>query len=117
MAYLTDKANPAIIRKRIVLNAAEIGIGAEIIDRSKRVREKVKSRLISTMAGIITTLPTYESNQNAIILDRNKKITSNITMAVISNGEFLGGGFNVAPRASISDGLTRFDLIIMKNSG
>jgi diacylglycerol kinase (ATP) len=46
---------------------------------------------------------------------RDKKITSNITMAVISNGEFLGGGFNVAPRASISDG--RLDLILMKNSG
>jgi diacylglycerol kinase family enzyme len=112
---VTDKANPAIIRKRIVLNAAEIGVGAEIIDRSKRVREKVKSRLMSTMAGIITTLPTYESNQCDIILDRDKKITSNITMAVISNGKFLGGGFNVAPRASISDG--RLDLIIMKNSG
>ena len=27
----------------------------------------------------------------------------------------MGGGFNVAPRASISDG--RLDLIIMKNSG
>jgi len=112
---VTDKDNPSITRNRIVLNAAEMGAGAEIIDRSKRVRGKVKSRLLSTMAGIISTLPTYESNECDIIMDGDKKITSNITMAIIANGKFLGGGFNAAPRASFSDGL--LDLVIMKNSG
>ena len=112
---LTDKDDPTIVRNRIVLNAAEMGIGAEIIDRSKRVRGKIKSRFLSTVAGIVSTLPTYESNECDIILDGEKKITSNITMAVVANGKFLGGGFNVAPRADISDG--RLDVIIMKNSG
>ena len=46
------------------------------------------------MAGIISTLPTYESNECDIIIDGNKKITSNVTMAVVANGKFLGGGFN-----------------------
>ena len=93
---VTDKDNPAITHNRIVLNAAEMGVGAEIIDRSKRVRGKIKSRLLSTMAGIISTLPTYESNECDIIIDGNKKITSNVTMAVIANGKFLGGGFNAS---------------------
>jgi len=48
-------------------------------------------------------------------VDGDKKITSNITMAIVANGKFLGGGFNAAPRASMSDGL--LDIIIMKNSG
>ena len=112
---VTDKDNSAITRNRIVLNAAEIGVGAEIIDRSKRMRGKIKSRLLSTVAGIISTVPTYESNECDIIIDGDKKITSNITMAIVANGKFLGGGFNAAPRASMSDGL--LDLIIMKNSG
>ena len=112
---VTDKDNPSITRHRSVLNAAEIGVGAEIIDRSKRMRGKIKSRLLSTVAGIISTVPTYESNECDIIIDGEKKITSNITMAIVSNGKFLGGGFNAAPRASMSDGL--LDLIIMKNSG
>jgi diacylglycerol kinase (ATP) len=112
---VTDKDNPTTTHNRILLNAAEIGVGAEIIDRSKRVRGRIKSRLISTMAGIISTLPTYESNECDIIIDGNKKITSNVTMAVVANGKFLGGGFNAAPRADISDGL--LDMIIMKNSG
>ncbi|MCJ7636647.1 MAG: hypothetical protein MUO21_04090 [Nitrososphaeraceae archaeon] len=31
---------------RICLNAAEIGIGAEIIDRSKFIREKINNRIV-----------------------------------------------------------------------
>jgi diacylglycerol kinase family enzyme len=111
----TDKENHNVTHNRIVLNAAEIGVGAEIIDRSKKVRNKVKSRILSTVAGIVSTLPTYESNECDIIIDRNKKITTKVTMAVIANGKFLGGKFKAAPRADFSDGL--LDLIIMKNSG
>jgi diacylglycerol kinase (ATP) len=111
---VADKDNPAITRVRIVLNAAEMGAGAEIIDRSKRVRGKIKSRFLSTIAGVVSTLPTYESNECDIIID-GKKITSMITMAVVANGNFLGGGFNIAPRANMSDG--KLDVVIMKNSG
>jgi diacylglycerol kinase (ATP) len=38
-----------------------------------------------------------------------------MTMAVIANGRFLGGGFKTAPKADVSDGL--LDLVILKNSG
>jgi diacylglycerol kinase family enzyme len=111
---IADKDNPAITRVRIVLNAAEVGVGAEIIDRSKKVRGTIKSRFLSTIAGVVSTLPTYESNECDIIID-GKKITSMLTMGVIANGNFLGGGFNVAPKANMSDG--KLDVVIMKNSG
>lgn len=112
---LTDRNNPAVTHSRIVLNAAEIGVGAEIIDRSKKVRSKVKSRILSTVAGIVSTLPTYESNECDIIFDGDKKISTKLTMGIVANGKFLGGGFKAAPRADISDGL--LDVVIMKNSG
>ena len=68
------------------------------------------------MASIFVTLPTYESNMSEIILDDGReKIRTKMTMAVISNGRFLGGGFNAAPKADVSDGL--LDLVILKNSG
>ena len=101
---------------RFFLNAAEIGVGAEIIDRSKKVRTKIKSRLLSTIASIFVTLPTYESNVSEILLDDGReKIRTKMTMAVIANGKFLGGGFKAAPRAVFSDGL--LDVVILKNSG
>ena len=56
-----------IIICRTFLNAAEIGLGAEIIDKSKAVREKISSRLLSTFTGIVATLPTYKSNTCEVI--------------------------------------------------
>lgn len=115
LAVITDKDTPSLTHKRIILNAAEIGVGAEIIDRSKRVRRKIKSRFVSTIASIVATLPAYNSNECDIVIDGDKRISSNVTMAVVANGRFLGGGFKAAPRAKFSDGL--LDIIILKNSG
>jgi diacylglycerol kinase family enzyme len=101
---------------RIFLNAAEIGVGAEIIDRSKKIRETVKSRILSTITSMIATVPTYSSNTCELSVDEGrKKLITKMTMAVIANGRFLGGGFMPARKAHISDGL--LDIIVLKNSG
>jgi len=115
MATITDKVDPSLIHKRVVMNAAEIGFGAEIIDRSKKVRGKIKNRFVSTMAGIFATLPTYKSNECEVVIDGHKKFSVKMTMAIVSNGRFLGGGFKAAPHAKFSDGL--LDIVIMTNSG
>lgn len=114
-AVITDKDTPSLTHNRIIMNAAEIGVGAEIIDRSKKVRGKIKNRFVSTMASIVATLPSYNSNECDIVIDRDKKIFSKMTMGIVSNGRFLGGGFKAAPRAKFSDGL--MDIIILTNSG
>jgi diacylglycerol kinase (ATP) len=112
---ITDKDKRSLSHSRIVMNAAEIGIGAEIIDRSKKVRGKIKNRFVSTMASIFATLPVYKSNECDVVVDGHKKFSVNMTMAIVSNGRFLGGGFKAAPRAKFSDGL--LDIIILTNSG
>lgn len=104
------------VTARIFLNAAEMGVGAEIIYRSKKIRDKIKSRLASTISSIIATLPTYESNLCDFSLDDGRQnILTKMTMGVVANGRYLGGGFQAAPQASISDGL--LDITILKNSG
>jgi diacylglycerol kinase (ATP) len=101
---------------RIFLNAAELGVAAEIIGRSKKVREKVKSRLVSTVTSLAVTVPYYESNLCEISIDDGKEnILTKVTMCVIANGRYLGGGFMAAPKASVSDGL--LDMVILKDSG
>ena len=101
---------------RVILNAAEIGLGAEIIDRSKKVRKAVNSRIVSTIAGIISTVPTYQSNECEVsINDGQKRFSAKMTMTMVSNGSFLGGGFKAAPKADMSDGL--LDLVMLKDSG
>jgi diacylglycerol kinase (ATP) len=101
---------------RIFLNAAELGVAAEIIDRSKKVRNKVKSRLVSTVTSLAVTLPYYESNMCEVSIDDGREnILTKMTMCVISNGKYLGGGFMAAPKANVSDGL--LDIVILKDSG
>jgi diacylglycerol kinase (ATP) len=115
-ATVTNPLNHTKVPTRVFLNAAEIGFGAEIIDRSKRVRSKINSRLISTITGVIATLPTYESNNCEILFDDGReKVITKMTMGVIANGKFLGGGFMVAPEASFTDGL--LDVVILRDSG
>jgi diacylglycerol kinase (ATP) len=117
-ALITTAASdyPKEVAARIFVNAAEIGVGAEIIDRSKKIRDKIKSRFISTISGVIATLPTYESNLCELSVDDGRQsLLSKMTMGVVANGRYLGGGFKAAPKASVSDGL--LDLTILKNSG
>ena len=103
-------------KTRIFLNAAELGVAAEIIDRSKKVRNKVKSRLVSTVTSLALTLPYYESNLCEVSIDDGREnILTKMTMCVIANGRYLGGGFMAAPKAIVSDGL--LDIVILKDSG
>lgn len=96
------------VTARIFLNAAEIGVGAEIIDRSKKIRDKIKSRFVSTISSVVATLPTYESNLCELSIDDGRQsLLSKMTMCIIANGAYLGGGFKPAPQASVSDGLKK----------
>lgn len=109
-----DKSSKPITR--IFLNAAELGVAAEIIDRSKKVRNRVKNRLVSTVTSLAVTVPYYESNLCEFSIDDGREnILTKMTMCVIANGRYLGGGFMAAPKASVSDGL--LDIVILKDSG
>lgn len=111
----TNIENHSKTAMRMYLNAAEIGIGAEVIDKAKKVRSVVNNRLISTVTGLVTTVPTYESSLCEISIDDgHESILTKMTMGVVANGKFLGGGFKAAPEANVLDGL--LDVVILKES-
>lgn len=105
---------------RVFLNAAEIGFGAEIIDRAKTVRNTLSSRILSTFAGILSTLPLYVSNvcevieSSSISKQIQHRLMTKMAMGIVANGSYLGGGFQIAAKADMSDGL--LDTVIIKNS-
>jgi diacylglycerol kinase family enzyme len=119
-ALVTDPENTDKNVMRIFLNAAEIGIGAEIISKAKDIRNKVNNRLLSTIAGLITTVPTFKSDVCEITVGLNKesgvedKVITKMTMGIVANGRFLGGGVQAATNAKINDGL--LDIVIIRNS-
>src|ERR687893_2804725 len=115
-ATVTSPEDHSSMTSRVCLNAAEMGVAGEIIERSKKVREVVNSRIVSTITSIAATLPTYQSNECEISVNNDStKFAIKMTMAVVANGPFLGGGFKAAPHANMSDGL--LDLVVLKDSG
>jgi diacylglycerol kinase (ATP) len=111
----TNIENHSKTAMRIYLNAAEIGIGAEVIDKAKKVRNVVNNRLISTVTGLAATVPTYDSSLCEISIDDgHETILTKMTMGIVANGKFLGGGFKAAPEANVLDGL--LDVVILKES-
>lgn len=115
-ATVTNPQDHSSMNTRVFLNAAEMGVGAEIIERSKKVRKVVNSRIVSTIASVVSTLPAYQSNECEISLDNGqRKFRAKMTMTMVANGQFLGGGFKAAPKADMSDG--KLDLVILKDSG
>lgn len=115
-ATVTNPGDHSTMNTRLFLNAAEMGVGAEIIDRSKKVRKVVNSRIVSTIASVVSTLPAYQSNECDISLDNGqRKFRAKMTMTIVANGQFLGGGFKTAAKADMSDG--KLDLVILKDSG
>jgi diacylglycerol kinase (ATP) len=115
-ATVTNANDRSTRNTRIFLNAAEIGLGAEIIDRSKTIRKVVNSRIVATITSILATLPSYQSNECEVVLEgRHRKIVTKMTLGIVANGRFLGGGFEAAPAADMSDGF--LDVLILKDSG
>lgn len=120
MASVRSMDDQSKYTSRVFLNAAEIGLGAEIIDKSKTVRDTISSRILSTFAGILSTLPLYVSNVCEVIEGKpvsreiQHTLMTKMTMGVVANGGYLGGGFQLAAKANMSDGL--LDTVIIKDS-
>ena len=77
------------------------------------------------MTGLITTVSTFENGVCNISINKQdvgktngnsayNNLITKMTMGVIANGRYLGGGFQGAPNASVSDGL--LDMFIVKDS-
>jgi hypothetical protein len=56
----------------------------EAIDRSKKIKEKVKSRVVSTISRVVATMPTDASNLREISIDDGQQ---NILAKMIVGGQ------------------------------
>ena len=100
--------------ERYFLNVADIGIGGETVACVNRTT-KAFGPLVSYLYGFLVTLVRYKNKPVQLTLD-DKDLGNRIIRAVaISNGKCCGGGIQVAPEASVDDGL--FDILLVGNIG
>ncbi len=85
------------------LNAIELGVGAAAVTTAMRLPRWVGEKRYAIAFWL--ALPGFGSDVVEVIVDGKMKISGRAIEVVIANGQFFGGGMNIAPKASASDGI------------
>ena len=92
-------------------NIAEVGIGAEVVDRASRMPRRLGGAVY--FVGFVRTLPTFKRRRTEVRMDA-ARYDGPVTNLVVAIGQVFGGGMRVAPNADPSDGM--FDVQIQFGS-
>lgn len=108
VTYKNDRGEK---ESRYFINAANLGIGAEVVNRVNN-RSKALGSKLTYFAGTIATI---FNNKNILVSLKleNKSLEGVFCGLILCNGQYIGGGMHIAPQAEIDDGL--FDIIVIKD--
>jgi diacylglycerol kinase (ATP) len=109
VTYVDNHGKKAV---RYFINVAGLGLDGDIAVRVNRT-SKALGGFISFLWGTVITLLLYKNQNMTISIDEKQICDEPITIIVIGNGCYFGGGMYVAPNALIDDGF--FDIIILEN--
>jgi YegS/Rv2252/BmrU family lipid kinase len=86
---------------RWFLNAANVGVAAA----SARVAQRLPPWLgkMRYRVGFWLALPRFGKDEVTVTVDHHR-LQAQLLTVVVANGQFFGGGLNIAPRASVMDG-------------
>ena len=99
---------------RYFANIASIGIGG-LVDKLVNESSKALGGKASFFVGSLRATMQYKNFDCRIELDGNTAYEGPLFLVSVCNGQFYGGGMNVAPMADPHDGL--FDVVIMEDFG
>lgn len=97
---------------RYFINIAGLGLDGDTCDRVNRTN-KAFGGFVSFLWGTVVSLILYKNKNMTITVDNKLICDEPITVIVVGNGCYFGGGMKVAPNASMDDGL--FDIIILRD--
>lgn len=91
-------------REHYFLNASGGGFSAELSQHLAESDLKKWLGAFSYMVSGAATLADAEPRHVRIVIDGEEELTLNLFNLVVSNGRFLGGGIQAAPKAFLNDG-------------
>ena len=98
---------------RHFINIADAGMGGEVV---KVVGNGTKSfGSAAYMIGGLRALLRYKNKPMTVIIDNATYELPKAQQVVVANCQFFGGGMQMAPSASPTDGV--FDVVLIKNAG
>ncbi len=93
--------------RQIFVNDANLGLAAEVVERLERAG-KVGCGTIPYLTMLVRAAIGHRSQQVALELDGSRR-EARMSLILVCNGQFTGGGMWVAPGAAPDDG--RFDVV------
>ena len=98
---------------RHFINIADAGFPGDVVYRVNRGSKRLGS-LTYTVGGALSML-TYSNKPMTVVIDGETHQLAKAQQVVVANCQFYGGGMQIAPSASPTDGV--FDVIMIKNAG
>ena len=93
---------------RYFLNAAQAGVGAGAVSAAAKLPRRIGATRYP--AAFLATLPRFPKAQVSVTTERGA-YESEALAVIMANGQFFAGGWNVAPRATLVDGLIDLQVI------
>jgi diacylglycerol kinase (ATP) len=99
-------------KSRFYMNVAGLGLDGATVDRVNHT-SKALGGFVSFLWATIATLALYKNQKMQIIVDDQEICNEPVTVVVLGNGRYFGGGMCIAPNACIDDGL--LDIVILRD--
>ncbi len=110
VTYQTSEGATAV---RHFINIADAGFPGDVVYRVNRGSKRLGS-LTYTVGGALSML-TYSNKPMTVVIDGYTHELAKAQQVGVANCQFYGGGMQIAPSASPTDGV--FDVILIKDAG
>jgi diacylglycerol kinase family enzyme len=95
------------------INIADAGLPGDVVHRANKGAKRLGS-FTYTVAGLLGLL-TYKNKPMTVVIDGNTYELPKSQQVIVANCQYFGGGMQMAPSASPTDGV--FDVILIGNAG
>ena len=93
-----------IMNKRVFINVASLGFGAEITSTTPVDLKKRLGGGAYTLMGLVKAM-NLTPYTGKLLIPGQEPVVGNILFGAVGNNHLAGGGFDIAPNASLDDGL------------
>ena len=110
VTYQTTDGATAV---RHFINIADAGLGGEVVYRVNRGSKRLGSLTYKVGSGL--ALLNYKNKPMTMVIDGHTHELARAQQVVVANCQYFGGGMQMAPSASPTDGV--FDVVVVKDAG
>jgi YegS/Rv2252/BmrU family lipid kinase len=107
VSYQDARGNPG---QRYFLNVAEVGIGAEVVERVNRGKRRLGANLTFLRSALLSLIR-FRKRRLVLVRENGMAAEGEYLAVVAANGRYFGSGLCIAPEARLDNGKLRLTLV------